>query len=229
MTKIFLGNALWQLTLQSDFVTKLVLLSLLCLSIICWALFLYKLILMRLKKHHLTQALAMLDDVKNVDQLIGSITVLSGTVPGHFFSKNLTLIKECLQKNRQGEKQILTVEDIELVREQAYSTIDELVYREESGLTFLSTSAAISPLLGLFGTIWGLIHAFVRISEKQSADITTVAPGLAEALITTLAGLMVAIPALAMYNYLISQAGVIEQRLTVLASRFIIIAQRLFC
>ena len=65
----------------------------------------------------------------------------------------------------------------------------------------LSVSAAVSPLLGLFGTVWGLVHAFVRIGELQTADIATVAPGIAEALITTLAGLMVAIPALVMYHY----------------------------
>ena len=76
---------------------------------------------------------------------------------------------------------------------------------EESYLPFLFTSASVSPLLGLFGTVWGLVHAFIRISEKQSADITTVAPGIAEALITTLAGLLVAVPALVMYHYLIAQ------------------------
>jgi len=82
--------------------------------------------------------------------------------------------------------------------------------------------------LGLFGTVWGLVHAFIRISEKQSADITTVAPGIAEALITTLAGLLVAIPALVMYHYLMSEIRTIERQLFILADKFSFIVQKLF-
>jgi biopolymer transport protein TolQ len=87
-------------------------------------------------------------------------------------------------------------------------------------------SAGVSPLLGLFGTVWGLIHAFVRISEKQSADIATVAPGIAEALITTLAGLMIAIPSLMMFSYLTTQLKSIEHRLIGVADRFSLILQK---
>ncbi len=82
-------------------------------------------------------------------------------------------------------------------------------------------------MLGLFGTVWGLVHAFVSISQKQSADIATVAPGIAEALITTLAGLMVAIPALVMFVYLNTMVKDIEQKSMNLADRFILIAHRL--
>ena len=64
--------------------------------------------------------------------------------------------------------------------------LDDMIGNEESYLPVLSTSAAISPLLGLFGTVWGLIHSFISISQRGSADIVTVAPGIAEALITTL-------------------------------------------
>jgi biopolymer transport protein TolQ len=80
--------------------------------------------------------------------------------------------------------------------------LDETMQDQQEYMGILLVTAAVSPLLGLFGTVWGLIHAFLRISEKQSADIVTVAPGVAEALITTLAGLLVAIPALVMFHYL---------------------------
>ena len=93
-------------------------------------------------------------------------------------------------------------------------------------LSILSTSAAVSPLLGLFGTVWGLIHAFIRISERQSADIATVAPGIAEALITTLTGLAVAVPSLIMFNYCRSQVGKIEQMFLTLSDNFIVKIQK---
>jgi biopolymer transport protein ExbB/TolQ len=225
--KLLMGNALWQLTTQSDFVTKIILLALLGLSILCWAFFFYKIILLRVKKRHVRQALILLDAIKNVDQLLITTTQLSGTVPGYFLATNVTLIKDFLQK-KEGLSKELSADELAMIREQAYATIDDIAYHEDASLTLFSTTAAISPLLGLFGTVWGLIHAFVRISEKQSADITTVAPGIAEALITTLAGLMVAIPTMIMYNYLLSQSGILEQRLTSLAQKLMVVIQKVF-
>ena len=106
-------------------------------------------------------------------------------------------------------------------------TVDTLVSNEESYLAVLSTSAAVSPLLGLFGTVWGLIHAFISISEKQAADIAVVAPGIAEALVTTLAGLIVAIPALIMYNYLALRIRTIEGQIVQFADKMSFIMQQL--
>jgi len=99
---------------------------------------------------------------------------------------------------------------------------------EESYLWILSTSAAAATLLGLFGTVWGLIHAFLRISQKQSADIVTVAPGIAEALMTTLVGLIVAIPALILFNYLSVQVRRMEGYYMEIAAEFCRVLQTLF-
>jgi biopolymer transport protein TolQ len=102
-----------------------------------------------------------------------------------------------------------------------------MLLHNEEYLAVLSSSAAVAPLLGLFGTVWGLIHAFIRISETQVADIATIAPGIAEALITTLAGLLVAIPALVMFNYLHTKTRALEQQLITLADRITFIFQQL--
>ncbi len=72
----------------------------------------------------------------------------------------------------------------------------------DSGQTFLATASSISPLLGLLGTVWGILEIFRSIGLEGSASMTGMAPGLAEALITTVAGLMVAIPANLAYNFL---------------------------
>ncbi len=108
----------------------------------------------------------------------------------------------------------------EQLQDNLYHTIDEVIYHEEDMLWILSTSAGAATLLGLFGTIWGLVHAFLNISQKQTADIAVVAPGIAEALLTTLAGLIVAIPALIMFNYLVTQVRWLEQQLLSLAQHF---------
>ena len=114
----------------------------------------------------------------------------------------------------------------DLFQQHMDQNIEEIVYHEQSYLAILSTGAAVSPLMGLFGTVWGLVRAFVSISEKHSADIATVAPGIAQALITTLAGLAVAVPALIMFNYCMSQVRKIDQLFTMLSDRLILKIQK---
>jgi biopolymer transport protein TolQ len=121
----------------------------------------------------------------------------------------------------------LTSRSYEIMQYHIDQMVENVVAEEESYLPILATSAAVAPLLGLFGTVWGLIHAFIRISEKQAADITVIAPGIAEALITTLAGLIVAIPALVLYNYLVIRVRQLEGQIIHLADRLMFIVQQL--
>ncbi len=76
----------------------------------------------------------------------------------------------------------------------------------ESYLTFLATTGATTPFIGLFGTVWGIMNSFRGIGAAGSASLTIVAPGIAEALITTAAGLAAAIPGVVAYNYYLSRA-----------------------
>ena len=70
---------------------------------------------------------------------------------------------------------------------------------------FLATTAAATPFIGLFGTVWGIMGSFATIGATASTSITAVAPGISEALINTAAGLFAAIPALVAYNYFVQQ------------------------
>jgi biopolymer transport protein TolQ len=70
----------------------------------------------------------------------------------------------------------------------------------ESHLSFLGSVASVSPYIGLFGTVWGIMHAFVGLSNLQQVTLATVAPGIAEALVATAIGLFAAIPAVIAYN-----------------------------
>ena len=116
---------------------------------------------------------------------------------------------------------------IDFLQMQIYQTVDEVMYQEEMHVSILSLFAAVSPLLGLLGTVWGLVHAFLSISQKQSADIVTVAPGIAEALITTIAGLLIAIPALMLYFVVNNKVKEIEYKLNLLSDKVINIARKL--
>ena len=77
----------------------------------------------------------------------------------------------------------------------------------EKGAPVLGTTAAIAPFIGLFGTVWGIMNAFIGLSGAQSVSLNTVAPGIAEALIATAIGLFAAIPASLAFNYFTAKAN----------------------
>ncbi len=83
----------------------------------------------------------------------------------------------------------------------------------EEGLPFLATTGSVAPFFGLLGTVWGIMDAFLNIGLRGSGNINVVAPGVAEALLTTVAGLAVAIPAVIGYNHFVSQSKEIADEL----------------
>ena len=89
---------------------------------------------------------------------------------------------------------------IEGVERSLYVAIAEQEEQLESGLQFLATVGSVSPYIGLFGTVWGIMNSFLGLSMVQQATLSTVAPGIAEALIATAIGLFAAIPAVVAYN-----------------------------
>lgn len=221
---IFSGNSLWQLVIQSDTISKCVLLILFVMSIMCWAIFIGKLALLHVKIRQFKKINKKIQTVKNITELADITTVARNTAPGYFLAKNISFLKELSAENIH---QRITDNQWEILEKNIDNTIDSMLLHNEEYIALLSSSAAVAPLLGLFGTVWGLIHAFIRISETQIADIATMAPGIAEALITTLAGLMVAIPALVMFNYLHTKATTLEHNLIILADRMAFIFQQL--
>ena len=100
------------------------------------------------------------------------------------------------------------------------------VERLEHSLSTLATVGSTSPYVGLFGTVWGIMHAFVGLGAVQQATLATVAPGIAEALIATAIGLFAAIPAVIAYNRFADQVGRLELRYDAFMEEFSTILQR---
>lgn len=96
----------------------------------------------------------------------------------------------------------------------------------EQGLSNLATVGSTSPYVGLFGTVWGIMHAFVGLGSVQQATLATVAPGIAEALIATAIGLFAAIPAVVAYNRYADQVWRLESRYDAFMEEFSTILQR---
>jgi biopolymer transport protein TolQ len=108
------------------------------------------------------------------------------------------------------------------------SALDKLLESEsiaimsiwETYVQFLATTASISPLLGLFGTVWGIMASFLSMGAQGSASLFVVGPGIAVALITTIFGLGAAIPAVVGYNYVVRAIRAKDNELAHFAARF---------
>jgi biopolymer transport protein TolQ len=93
----------------------------------------------------------------------------------------------------------------------------EEVRRVEKGMTWLATTGSVTPFIGLFGTVWGIIDAFSGLGSAGAASLRAVAPGISEALVTTAAGLFTAIPAVIFYNQFLANIRELAQRMDTFA------------
>jgi len=130
-------------------------------------------------------------------------------------NRSLTLFKD---EDGAGDKLLAP---LAIYKSLADSVISRELMPFEKRLVFLSSTVSASPFLGLFGTVWGVMQAFMSIGVKGSAAITAIGPGIAEALITTVVGLAVAISVLFAYNLTVDKIRKYENQLQILASDII--------
>lgn len=214
------NSTAWQMILQSDWVCRLILLGLFAMSVFCTAIIIYKAIIFYAHIKKLKFLAIRLRKISNFQDLIEVSREFKDSLGGSFLHASLNELKRILEKNKTDVKS-LSGKDLDILELFTNQEINMLIEEEELYIPVLSSSAAVSPLVGLFGTIWGLIHSFIDIGQEKSADISTVAPGLAEALTTTLAGLVVAIPALVSYHYVTRQLHKIEIHLVDINEKFL--------
>jgi biopolymer transport protein TolQ len=99
-----------------------------------------------------------------------------------------------------GMQEFMKVHEIDAARRAMKATYQREMDILEANLPFLASVGSVSPYIGLFGTVWGIMHAFRGLANVQNATLSAVAPGIAEALIATAIGLFAAIPAVVAYN-----------------------------
>ena len=100
----------------------------------------------------------------------------------------------------------LTAREIELVRGTCDHALDEELIRVEHGMGLVATIVALEPMLGLLGTVWGVLDAFAEMGSAGSANLATIAPSISAALVTTVVGLIVAIPGIMLHTRLAATA-----------------------
>jgi biopolymer transport protein TolQ len=179
------------LILGAGLVVKIVLLILLFFSVFSWAIIFYK--------HRYLKAAARESDTFIRAYRTGrDMKSLFAVAKGLKLSPIANVFKSVyLEEGRVNREEVRR-----LLRR--YEALEAA--KLESYLTFLATTGSTTPFIGLFGTVWGIMNAFRGIGSAGSASLAVVAPGIAEALITTAAGLAAAIPAVVAYNYYLSRA-----------------------
>ncbi|HTL56321.1 MAG TPA: MotA/TolQ/ExbB proton channel family protein [Candidatus Limnocylindrales bacterium] len=112
-----------------------------------------------------------------------------------------------------GRKRFVSLKGMEHVKRSLENTVAQESLKLESGLILLAIAVSGAPFLGLLGTVWGVMSTFGHVAQQQSASLTAMAPGVAAALITTVAGLLVAIPSMFGYNWLVHNLRVLTVEL----------------
>lgn len=178
------------LILQAGYVVKGVLLVLLFFSVFSWAVILYKWFYFRRAQKDNETFLRNFTSKKDSKTLFHAAKLF-------FVSPIASLFKAVYAEGFDSSEDVNRSLKRYVVLESA---------KLEKYLNFLATTGSTTPFIGLFGTVWGIMNAFRGIGAAGSASLAVVAPGIAEALITTAAGLAAAIPAVIGYNYYLSIA-----------------------
>lgn len=200
---------------QATVVGQAVLIILLLMSVLSWAMIFQKWIAIRLAMKKTVLGSERFHDareLRNAVHSIGRDMVSPLYVVAHEGVTEFNRSKEA------GTSEEVIVENVRRALRQGVST--EMT-RLSSSLSFLATAANTAPFIGLFGTIWGIMHTFHSIGAMKSASLAIVAPGISEALIATAFGLAVAIPATVGYNIFVGKLGELESKLVNFAGMFL--------
>lgn len=197
-----LGSGVLGLFVETGWVARGIVLILLGFSIVSWAMILLKYQYLRRAEKESHNFLQDFRRTKNIDELMKiaenrKFSPLS-TLFIEGYRETQSIIRTLPDQKVTDEDRPVISQEIE--RSLKITTQDEVVYMERY-LAFLGTTGTVGPLLGLFGTVWGIMDAFYGIGLKGAGDIGALAPGLAAALVNTISGLFVAIPAVIAYNY----------------------------
>jgi biopolymer transport protein TolQ len=137
-------------------------------------------------------------------------------------------IKNAPEPDRPGEKRSYRITSLTALERTLARSVSVELRSVTRWLGFLATTASATPFIGLFGTVWGIMRAFNDIGLQGSTSIVAVAPGIAEALINTAAGLAAAIPALIAYNYFSQHARALKGKMEDFLLEFLNLAERNF-
>jgi len=199
-------------------------------SVASWGVILYKARQIRAARRSSNRFIEAFWETKNLTTIHAASQEMEQSPVAQVFRAGYQELVRLTRAKRQAEDSQLSTElgGVANVERAMRRAATQQLTQLERALTFLATTASATPFIGLFGTVWGIMHAFLGLSSTQSSTIQAVAPGIAEALIATATGLFAAIPAVIAYNSFSRQIRVLSAEMDNFAFEFLNIAERHF-
>ena len=212
--------SVWGMYQHADIVVKCVMIGLILASVVTWAIFFSKSLEFFTQKRRLKREQQQLAEARSLDQ--------ASNIASAFAAKSLSsqLLYEAQNELELSEGS----EDNEGIKERTGFRLERRVAavgrHMGRGNGYLATIGAISPFVGLFGPVWGIMNSFIGIAQTQTTNLAVVAPGIAEALLATAIGLVAAIPAVVIYNIFARQIGSYKATLGDVAAQILLLQSR---
>ncbi len=220
-----LDFSIWALFLRADVVVKAVIILLFFASIWCWAIIFEKVLGLRRLNARAADFESAFWSGSSLDELYDRIGARPGDPMSAVFVTAMQEWRRSLAKGlSQNESARASLQE-RIERVMQIATVRELD-RAERNMTFLASTGATAPFIGLFGTVWGIMNSFQSIALSKNTSLVVVAPGIAEALFATALGLLAAIPAVVAYNKLSKDLTRYAERLDSFAGEFSAILSR---
>ncbi len=229
-------HSLWAIIMGAGLVVKGVMTLLLLFSVICWGIILTKAITLSKTRKDTQLFFDAFRESRKFSLLYAEAKQFTYSPLAHVFKagyaelNRISRLQQSAQKNQADGSQEPEYErtGMDNVTRSLQQAVTAERTRLERGVNFLATTGSSAPFIGLFGTVWGIMESFRQIGAKGSASLTVVAPGIAEALIATAAGLAAAIPAVIFYNYFLGRINSISAEMDNFSSELINIIERIY-
>jgi len=215
---------IFRIIAEADIVVQLILLLLVFFSVFSWAIIFFKSKTIKTAVRQSDRFLEAFRRSKSLTEVNDAAKKLRGSPLAVIF---LAGNKELAYQSKSTGESGWTGEKTESLHRALLKASNAEVSRLEKMMFFLATTGSVSPFIGLFGTVWGIMISFIRIGAMRSASLQVVAPGIAEALIATAVGLFAAVPAVIAYNYFLGRIKDLSADMEDFTLEFLSIAERL--
>lgn len=223
-------HGILELVRDSGPLVQMVLYSLILFSVVSWGIIFYKYKQFRRANKDSDKFIQIFWERRNLASINDVTRDLEASPVAQVFKAGFEELARLSRSKKEQTGEGLTTElgGIENVARAMKRATSVEITKLEKSLTFLATTASTTPFIGLFGTVWGIMNAFRGLSVTHSSSIQAVAPGIAEALVATAAGLAAAIPALIAYNHFAQRIKVLAVEMDNFSHEFLNIAERHF-
>ena len=214
----------------SSLIVQGVLYLLILFSVVSWGIIFYKYRQVRISKNESERFVEIFWESRNLASIHDASRELRSSSVAQVFRAGYEELLRVSKSKKESSGEGLTTElgGVDNVARAMKRATSVEITKLEKSMTFLATTASTTPFIGLFGTVWGIMNAFRGLSVTHSSSIQAVAPGIAEALIATAAGLAAAIPALMAYNHFVQKIKVLTADMDNFSHEFLNIAERHF-